>query len=151
MELLVADIRAAHCLEESAQLDPRFLLVESRDQVKFKHPVSVDVEAQMTENDIVVTADISTKASYTCARCLTDFDAPVKGTFQEAFPLDLEKIDITELIRESVWVDIPLRAICKESCKGLCAGCGVNKNTTACKCGTQGEDARWEALRRFSI
>jgi uncharacterized protein len=149
MQLLVSDIRAAHCLEESAELEPRFLLGESRDQVKFNRPVKVDVEAQMTENDIVVTGTVTTQASYTCARCLTDFEAPIKGNFQEAFPLDLEKIDLTELIRESVWVDVPLRGLCKEGCRGLCPTCGVNMNTTPCSCEKKGADSRWAALQRF--
>jgi uncharacterized protein len=149
MELLVSDIRAAHCLSESAKLDPQFLHGESRDQVKFTRPVNVDVEAQMTENDIVVTGNVSTQAGFTCARCLTEYEAPVKGNFQEAFPLDLEKIDLSELIRESVWIDVPLRGLCKESCKGLCPTCGANKNITDCRCSNKGEETRWEALRRF--
>ncbi len=149
MQLLVSDIRAAHVLEESTDLDPRFLSGETRDHVKFNRPVHVDVEAQMTENDIVVTGKITTQASYVCARCLAEFEAPIKGSFQEAFPLDLEKIDLTELIRESVWVDVPLRGLCQENCKGICPGCGVNRNITACKCAVKQDDARWAGLQQF--
>lgn len=147
MQLLVSDIRAQHTLEESAALDPRILHGESRDQIRFNWPVNVDVQAQMTDTNIVVTGRVATQGQFVCARCLVEFKAPVRGNFQDLFSLDQERIDLTELIRESVWVDVPLRGLCKEGCLGLCPNCGENKNTTTCDCKIKIQDQRWNALK----
>jgi uncharacterized protein len=148
MRILVSNIRAVHVLQEQVELNPQVLLGEPPDFVRFDQPVNVSVQAQMTTTNIVVTGHASTQAVFNCARCLTDFTTAIKGNFQDVFSLDHESIDLSEMIRETVLVDIPLRGICKESCRGLCSHCGANLNADACAC-QQGGDERWAALQQF--
>jgi uncharacterized protein len=148
MRLLVSEIRAQHTLDESAELDSK-ILGSSDNQVRFTSPVKVDVQAQMTHENIVVLGKVSTQVQMTCGRCLTEYKSDLKGNFQDIFSFDQETIDLTELIREAVLVDVPLRGLCKEGCLGLCSVCGANKNTNPCKCKEKSDDPRLGALSQI--
>ena len=53
-----------------------------------------------------------------------------------------------DAIRDALTLELPLRVLCKEDCKGLCPKCGVNLNTGSCSCpkGT-GKPTPFEALK----
>ena len=53
-----------------------------------------------------------------------------------------------DAIRDALTLELPLRVLCKEDCKGLCPKCGVNLNTGSCSCpkGT-GKPNPFEALK----
>ncbi len=54
---------------------------------------------------------------------------------QEGFVIDKNnKIDIFKAIREDILVNLPMKLICRSSCKGLCDQCGQNLNIKKCKC-----------------
>ena len=44
---------------------------------------------------------------------------------------------------------VPLKALCREDCKGLCPGCGRNRNRESCDCAALARDARWAALGKI--
>ena len=48
--------------------------------------------------------------------------------------LDGHEVDLGELVREAVVLDMDTKHLCSENCKGLCAGCGVNLNHEECRC-----------------
>ena len=45
------------------------------------------------------------------------------------------KIDLAAISREQVYLQIPLKPVCEDSCRGLCAVCGENLNRGPCRCG----------------
>jgi uncharacterized protein len=59
---------------------------------------------------------------------------------------DGEAIDIDELVREQVILELPARVLCREDCKGLCPVCGIDKNLKDCECESHPVDPRWAAL-----
>jgi len=59
------------------------------------------------------------------------------------------EIDITEDIRETVLLAIPIKLLCKHDCKGLCPHCGANLNVESCTCAEEMIDPRWEALKKL--
>ncbi len=69
--------------------------------------------------------------------CADDLDVV---TYEKpAFPLD-------PLIEEELQLEIPLKILCRDDCRGLCPTCGADRNTTSCDCAPE-KDARWGALR----
>lgn len=44
------------------------------------------------------------------------------------------ELNVDELINEEIVLSIPSKFLCKENCKGLCAGCGTNLNVKNCDC-----------------
>jgi uncharacterized protein len=53
---------------------------------------------------------------------------------------------LEDVLREQVLLSLPVRALCKPDCKGLCPHCGQNRNSQACTCDEGQNDPRWEAL-----
>ena len=62
---------------------------------------------------------------------------------------DGERIDLDELTREQILLNLPARQLCQENCAGLCEKCGTNKNINHCSCETEEIDPRWNALKEF--
>jgi uncharacterized protein len=45
-----------------------------------------------------------------------------------------DKVDLSDIVREQIYLSLPMRSICKESCRGLCPVCGANLNERSCQC-----------------
>ena len=146
MRLLVSEIRAAGRMERIEEL-PSSLLGSPPKFVAFHHPLKAVVQATFTEPDILVSGKISTTLVLTCARCLEDFERQLEADFYQLFNSTLDVLDMTNEIRDSVLLDLPVRAICKEDCQGICPGCGENKNISSCACDMGAADSRWNALK----
>jgi uncharacterized protein len=58
-------------------------------------------------------------------------------------------MELTDVLREQVLLDLPSRTLCSAECKGLCPVCGVNRNEQTCACTTRIPDERWAALRQL--
>lgn len=54
----------------------------------------------------------------------------------ESFPIDLERltVDLSEFIRQEIYLAVPQLIYCKASCKGVCSQCGRNLNKGHCDC-----------------
>lgn len=104
-------------------------------------PVKVAGEVFLTEDgDAQADGEITFTVKGECTRCLEDTEKTFTVEFSEdcgedlAIPIINGKIDLTETVKETVIVNIPITFLCKEDCKGICAGCGVNLNVSDCKC-----------------
>ena len=91
-----------------------------------------------------------------CSRCLTTYSFDVEKSFdlmlvpepsrserkveelkREELGLSYYSSDVIELaplIEEQVLLALPTRPLCREDCRGLCGGCGVNLNNEPCAC-----------------
>ena len=58
-----------------------------------------------------------------------------------------DSLDLKEIIREQVLLNLPDGQVCEPDCKGLCEKCGSNRNLINCNCNDKEIDPRWEALR----
>jgi uncharacterized protein len=47
---------------------------------------------------------------------------------------DQDQLDLGEMVREQLFLVVPMRRLCREDCKGLCPECGVNRNLDKCDC-----------------
>jgi len=56
-------------------------------------------------------------------------------------------LDLTDGFREAVLLEVPIKNVCREDCRGLCPDCGANRNEGPCGCGPGPGDPRWDALR----
>jgi len=119
--------------------------------------------------DIRISGDFATKVEVTCARCLEPVIQEVAKTFDllyrpQGSDAGKEELSVTaaeaevgyyrgegllleDVLREQVLLALPLKAICREDCKGLCPHCGGNLNQEQCNCAEPMEDPRWSALK----
>ena len=56
------------------------------------------------------------------------------------------KLDLDELVYSEVIVSLPMKHLCKDDCKGICAKCGKNLNEGKCDCPEKEIDPRLSAL-----
>ena len=56
-------------------------------------------------------------------------------------------LDIGELLREQFQLALPMKPLCSDACRGLCAQCGANLNRTECECAPAWEDPRLAPLK----
>ncbi len=54
-----------------------------------------------------------------------------------------------DVLREQVLLAVPLKAVCREECKGICPQCGRNRNQESCQCAPELPDPRWDALKEL--
>jgi len=75
-----------------------------------------------------------------------------KETHLESSDLDTDviegnELDLTQVAREQILLNLPEQVLCREDCKGICATCGSDLNGGDCKCGGEEIDPRWAALK----
>jgi uncharacterized protein len=61
-----------------------------------------------------------------------------------------DTIDLGDVMREQFYLAVPMKPLCREDCKGLCAVCGINKNRETCACQVEWTDPRLEPLKRLA-
>jgi uncharacterized protein len=118
--------------------------------------------------DIRLNGELSTSLEFACARCLEPVVENVSRIFDllyrpQGADAGKEEISVTaaeaeigyyqgegllleDALREQVLLAIPLKAVCREDCKGLCPHCGKNLNAEQCSCEQDFRDPRWSAL-----
>jgi uncharacterized protein len=97
-----------------------------------------------------------------CGRCLEPFSYQdrigIRHCLQpegrelgpDAFAYAEESFDLEAMVRELVDVNLPMKPLCTEACKGLCPSCGANWNRGACQCRPEPEGPLAEALRKLT-
>lgn len=87
---------------------------------------------------------------------LAQIDEPLSYTQvadeDEAAPipiLDGEAIDLSELVRQLLVLNLPARSLCRPDCRGLCAQCGADLNHGECRCAREEIDPRLAPLREL--
>jgi uncharacterized protein len=120
-------------------------------------------------NDIRVAGDLRTRVELSCARCLELITQDISRKFDllyrpQGSDAGKEEMSVTaaeaevgyyqgegllleDVLREQVLLAVPLKAICREDCRGLCPQCGQNLNQGQCACAEPLEDPRWAALK----
>ncbi len=100
-----------------------------------------------------------------CARCLKpllkpvefDFDSVVKVTDdvhelldEDAVVIDSSnRLDLQELVEGLVIMNLPMKVLCSDDCKGLCPQCGKDLNEGECGCNKKEVDPRFAKLKEL--
>jgi uncharacterized protein len=68
---------------------------------------------------------------------------------EDIIPISEGEVDLTEYIVSAIVLDLPMRILCSEDCKGLCPKCGKNLNEGDCGCDHKEIDPRLSALGKL--
>lgn len=112
----------------------------------YSAPVSVTGTLTLGGNAVFVEGEIEYSLNAKCSRCLDDvifhniveFDERYSEnkTDGDAYLYAKGLVDLTDMVNEKLLLSFPYSVLCKEGCKGICPGCGVNLNREECKCKT---------------
>lgn len=116
--------------------------------------IKVVGEVEDVGKKFIVSGRISCIKSFTCDRCLAQAQAAQVHEFAEDFDkaeaVD-DWLDITELLRDELLANQPMKNLCKTDCKGLCPKCGANLNEGECGCDRFIVDPRLAALEGLNL
>lgn len=132
----------------------------------FMRPVGVKSTVEKSEGSILVTSRVVARLSLECDNCLKDFESELKDDFQLLYTTDkllassddemvrlisdsTHEIDLTEGVRDSLLLAMPMKITCSQDCKGLCPQCGQDLNIADCSCQPDRIDPRWDALKKL--
>lgn len=127
----------------------------------------IDIQVNKVLKEVTVNGNVSFSVEDQCSRCLKKVSidlkpdinlviTPEEGIDHEDDDLNHEtyvgdEVDISNYIREQIAMSLPLKVVCREDCKGLCADCGINLNEKECECSGQKIDPRLEVLKNLKI
>lgn len=111
------------------------------------------------DDTVHVRGHLSAEVGLQCGRCLEPFRLPLEQELdlfylphrpdqgeEEEDEVELsdrdmvvayyrdDTLDLGEVLREQIFLALPLAHVCREDCKGLCRSCGANRNLAACAC-----------------
>jgi uncharacterized protein len=107
-------------------------------------PIEADLLLESVVEGIVVSGRLSGTFRLSCARCLTEFEAPFDVAVHEVFMAEPDEdagdyvldpelgIEPGQMIRDVVGVQMPFSPLCRPDCRGLCEVCGGNRNLGEC-------------------
>ncbi len=132
---------------------------EIDDDEMIASPVSVSGEIFNKAGIVTLCANAEYVLNAICARCNAPISKQTKVCIDHCLiphaendendyyiVVDNMRLDLDALIREDIYLSMPSRFLCKESCKGLCSICGADLNKTTCAC-RKTTDPRWDVLK----
>ena len=150
-------------------LDPAALPLDDRAGFSVATPVHLAFDIFKDGNQFHLVGRVEAALTLTCGRCLEEMALPVDLPFDllylphkrnvgegevEVEDDDLstayytdEEIDLGQMMREQLYLTLPMKPLCRESCRGLCSECGTNLNTATCSCAHAWTDPRLEGLK----
>ncbi len=140
------------------------------------HNLRGDAKVTRLGDGLLVQGDVLADVLVECSRCLEEFSVPVDAYLEEqfqstydvdtghavhraepaaddtAFQIDQNHLmDLTEPVRQALLVALPMKPLCREDCKGICAECGANLNEGDCGHKAEKTDDRWAGLRVLNL
>jgi len=142
-------------------------------------PVTARLSVRRSDGTVEVRGEVKARLSLACSRCLDDFMFDVSKPFTGRFAppkagdgggeegaqekelsgkdmgVDLlagPDVDTHRILAEQIVLDIPIKPLCSQRCKGLCYTCGANLNEGPCSCRREAKtDSRFAKLKDFKV
>ena len=129
--------------EEEIEIEPMEVM---SDPVHF---VDVLAEGEFLcpgDNRISIKAKVNARADTRCSRCLEPVTIPVNAEVDavydrqpdpedpDLYSFEASTVELTDAVRDALLLEMPMRVLCSEDCKGLCPVCGINLNKGTCTC-----------------
>jgi uncharacterized protein len=118
------------------------------------------VTIDRAQQGLVVQGEFSGDTMLQCVRCLKEFTHYLHWAFTELYAFTEKSvseselmmpedghIDLTPLLREYALLEVPIKALCKPDCLGLCIECGQDLNIKDCGHNQNNEDTPFSALK----
>ena len=136
-------------------------------------PVSAIVILKRNGVDrVLFTGEIETIISFECDRCLENYSLDLACSFKldleyadsrrlepeehEISPSEMDMIyleepvvDVFEILSQQIFLMIPGKHLCQETCRGLCPRCGTNLNLESCTCKQELKSSPFAVLKKF--
>ena len=151
--------------DETQDIAPETL---NRHELLALSPVRWKGQVVFADPGYFLRARLSYEQTLSCNRCLKPIVEPTEvdvelmilvdrhgdpGGEHALHEQDMSILHVTEevletdpILHEQLQLNIPMKPLCTEHCRGLCANCGADLNAGSCSCAETEIDPRWAGL-----
>lgn len=145
---------------------------EENDQVlALVGPLTVCVEVDKILEGYAVSGRLSGRTVARCDRCIETYTRALDAEFRLFFRpsptagfgaevvlsredlledfIAEEKVDLDEIVREQIYLSLPMKSLCGTECRGLCQACGANLNREDRRCRPSGGHPGFSKLKEL--
>ena len=132
-------------------------------EVISKEPVTLHIQ-NVGSGKLLMEGKTFITLSIPCSRCLEPVDVPVEleisqeldirqageedtENMEEQPYLDGYYLDVDQLIGNELLLNLPMKVLCKDDCRGICNQCGINLNQGTCSCERGSPDPRMSIIQ----
>jgi uncharacterized protein len=149
--------------------------LEFQETVKVSLPLLSPVKARLrfekVGSEVLAQGEVTTRMELQCSRCLRNFPRDMDMNINVVYhpveelrgeekhevredELDMgfykdDELDIQDLVMEQILLNIPMKPLCSESCRGICPKCGADMNVNPCRCEQKETDPRLAVLKKL--
>lgn len=138
------------------------------EDINITEPFKAVMRVEKRVKEVFIKGIVIGEIELQCSRCLKDYNMPIKTLFEityhpveelnkeELVELKKDEMDVDfyreglieteDIIRDQILLNIPMKPLCSENCKGLCPNCGKDLNEFACGCEKKEIDPRFAIL-----
>jgi len=143
-------------LEESEGIDVRSLAVRGRG-------------VRTSPGEVALEGTLEARLELRCVRCLEPFEHALSASFELILVADEPsaeedderevddreallfvaaegRVELRDVVREQVYLNLPQKPLCRPDCRGLCPTCGADRNRLECGCRSEEIDDRLAPL-----
>ncbi len=127
------------------------------DQIKLLSPIEVTGKLYVIDQRPYLNCRFRAELLMNCSRCLKpstywlnetinaelvheDFEEDEASDSDDLIFYQDEMINLEEVIKESIYMNVPFQMLCAEDCRGLCVHCGKDLNVEQCQCAVAEEE-----------
>ncbi len=113
---------------------------------------------------LVLDGTVSLSLIIPCSRCLEPVKVPFSLDLECVFDMNQTdedraraldeqpylqgyNLDVDQLVQSELMLNLPMKVLCDEDCKGICNRCGVNLNHEICDCDRSSPDLRMSVIQ----
>ncbi len=148
------------CEGEKLDISFEFYLNEDTQFRRFPKPVKADVLVRNRAGLVTLEADVEIEVVFNCDRCTANTTRVLTYHFEHILVPSLSgesgddyieapeySLEVEELLKDDIFLEFPVKLLCREDCRGLCPRCGKNLNDGECGCNKNEPDPRLAALK----
>ncbi|MCX7966186.1 MAG: DUF177 domain-containing protein [Syntrophorhabdaceae bacterium] len=143
-------------IEDSFALKGDLEVAKLSSAYRLASKVHYDLIIKKSKDTLSIKGSLNCIISLTCSRCLDEFpyminaivdfkmlpqnmaphepEIELKRDDMDIYYYEGNEVELEPIINEEIILNIPIKPLCKESCKGLCQVCGKNQNYEPCDC-----------------
>lgn len=116
------------------------------DVMRFVGPMVVTGVCAAYGEHVMVRARVQAQVCAPCDGCLEEARLPLDVKLDQTFAREVDPEDpdllpfeghgvaLAQPALAALFLEMPMRVLCRADCQGLCPVCGVNRNQTKCSC-----------------
>lgn len=122
--------------------------IEINSIIAINYKIEAKFTAKCARCDETIVQEIYTSGEKYLADRLYDNDKD-KEDDESFYMIEANVIELAEFAMEFLELEVPIRYLCSDDCKGLCSKCGKNLNEGECDCPKKEKNPAFKILDNF--